>query len=59
MQRECGRRDLSVRRYKKHGRLANVFLRTPRSVWQDAEFVELQLQKLWLAASTRLGGQRA
>ena len=46
MQRGGWRRDWSVRRYEKHGRLANVLWRTPRSVWQDAERVEQQLQKL-------------
>ena len=59
MQRGGWRRDWSVRRYEKHGRLANVLWRTPRSVWQDAERVEQQLQKLWLAASTRPSGRRA
>ena len=59
MQRGGWRRDWSVRRYEKHGRLANVFWRTPWSVWQDAERAEQQIQELWLAASTRPSARRA
>ena len=50
MQRGGWRRDWSVRRYEKHGRLANVLWKAPRSVLQDAKRAELQLEKLWSAA---------
>ena len=59
MQRRGWRRDWSVQRYKNRGRLANALWRTPRSVWPDAERVVQQLQRLWLAASTRPSGRRA
>ena len=59
MQRGGWRREGSVRRYEKHGRLANVLWTTPGSVWEDNGLAEQQLRELWQTASARPSVPRA